>query len=119
MYEDLIDDLARVDGAGNFPADTKVLRQIAAFLGVTNRFHYNGYLRKVINKPYAELIENLDELIEGLARSEFAEFAPSLISTQRTRIGFTEPEIVSRNIPKRLWKGVRILFDSFRPVTDN
>jgi hypothetical protein len=78
VYEELIEDLGRVDAAGNFPEDTIVLSRLATFLDVPNRFRYRDYTRKVINKPYAEIIQNYSELVQSLKQSEYSEFAETL-----------------------------------------
>jgi hypothetical protein len=77
-YEELIQDLGRADPAGNFPEDTTALSRLATFLDVANRFRYRGYTRKVINKPYAESIENYNELVLAIKQSEYSEFADTL-----------------------------------------
>jgi LPS sulfotransferase NodH len=78
-YEDLVADLGRIDAAGDFPEDTRLLSQLATFLDVPNAFRNDRQMRKVINKPYAEILENCDELVATLESSEFSEFAPTLL----------------------------------------
>lgn len=77
-YEDVVGDLGRIDSDNNFPEDSTALRAVAEFLGVPNRFSYNQRPRKVINRPYCEVLENHDELVRALRDSEYAEFADSL-----------------------------------------
>jgi hypothetical protein len=74
VYEDLAEDVGRVDAEGNFLADTPTLRAIAAFLEVPNSFCFKRNIHKAINRPYAEIIENYDELVRAVEESEFAEF---------------------------------------------
>jgi hypothetical protein len=78
LYEDLVDDLSRVDDAGYFRDDSAALSPLAAFLKVPNRFRYNRQIRKVINRPYAEILENYDELIGAVKDSALSEFAATL-----------------------------------------
>jgi hypothetical protein len=75
VYEDLVDDLARVNPLGDFQDDTKTLASLAEFLNVPNQFSVHRTLHKAVNKPYAEIIENYDELLGAVAASEFSEFA--------------------------------------------
>jgi hypothetical protein len=77
-YEDLVDDLNRVDQGSELPQDTRVLARLAELIDVPNQFSFTGQMRKVINQPYTEIIENHDELLEELKTSEFAELACSL-----------------------------------------
>ena len=79
VYEDLVDDVSRVNVAGDFPSDTRALSRLAAFLDVPNRFRNDRLMRKVINKPYTDVLENCDELVAALEASEFSEFAPTLL----------------------------------------
>ncbi len=78
VYEDLADDLSRINAAGDFPQDTRVLSRLAALLDVPNHFRNDRQMCKVINKPYAEILENCDELVAALETSEFSEFAQTL-----------------------------------------
>ncbi len=80
VYEDLINDLSKVNELGEFPKETTVLKPLADFLGISNLFVYDGKMRKVVNKPYADILENFDELMRELRSSEFSEFADSLES---------------------------------------
>ncbi len=78
VYEDLVGDLSQLNESGEFPEETTVLKPLAEFLGVPNRFVYDGKMRKVVNKPYVEILDNFDELVQELRKSEFCEFADSL-----------------------------------------
>ena len=77
-YEDLVDDLKRVNAAGEFPADTIVLAPVAQLLGVPNEFRFKSSIRKVVNRPYCEVLENYDELLSTIRNSPYAEFADTL-----------------------------------------
>jgi hypothetical protein len=78
VYEDLVNDLSRINAAGDFPEDTRVLSRLATFLDVPNHFRNDRQMHKVINKPYADILENCDELVAALEASEFSEFAHTL-----------------------------------------
>lgn len=77
LYEDLVDDMARIDGAGFFREDS-TLSSIAAFLNVPNRFQNVPGMSKVINRPYCEILENYDELRRAIQDSAYYEFAETL-----------------------------------------
>jgi LPS sulfotransferase NodH len=77
-YEDIVADLKSVTWFGRLRQDTTALSGLAAFLNVPNRFWSYGYIRKVINRPYKELIENYDEVMAALIDSPFSEFAETL-----------------------------------------
>jgi LPS sulfotransferase NodH len=78
VYEDLIEDLSRVDDAGYFREDSAALSPLANFLSISNRFRYNQLIHKVINRPYAEILENYNELVRAVKDSEFAMFADTI-----------------------------------------
>lgn len=77
-YEDLVGDVCRAGSRGEIPADSVALRPVAEFLGLPNLFRYAGTQRKVINRPYAEIIEDYDGLVQALRDSEYAEFADTI-----------------------------------------
>jgi hypothetical protein len=77
-YEDLVADLGRVNAAGVFPDNTTTLGRIATFFDVPNQFRFDGKICKVINRPYAEILENYDEVVCAVKDSEFAEFAETM-----------------------------------------
>ncbi|HEY3395702.1 MAG TPA: Stf0 family sulfotransferase [Lacipirellulaceae bacterium] len=77
LYEDLVDDMARVDGAGFFREDS-TLSSIATFLNVANRFQYVPGMSKVINRPYCEILANYDALRRAIEDSAYSEFAGTL-----------------------------------------
>jgi hypothetical protein len=78
VYEDLVQDLSRATPSGVLPYESPVLRPLAEFLDIPNHFLYDGQMRKVIDKPYSQVIENLDELVVELRQSAYAEFAGAL-----------------------------------------
>jgi LPS sulfotransferase NodH len=78
VYEDLVADLRRTDAEGYFSENSTALRPIAEMLDVPNRFQNRQRISKVINRPYAEILENYDELVDAIRYSEFSEFADTL-----------------------------------------
>ena len=77
-YEDLVQDLARVDTAGEIPRAPGPLQQIAEALEVPFRFRWEGRLQKAINVPYRQLLSNHEELVGKVRNSEFAALAATL-----------------------------------------
>ena len=77
-YEDVVDDIRHIDGAGQFSEKSAALSCLADFLQIPNRFHYNQCLPKVLNRPYSEFIENYDDVLNAVQDSEFSEFAGSI-----------------------------------------
>jgi hypothetical protein len=77
FYEDLVEDMACVDGTGFFREDS-TLSEIARFLNVTNRFRLGPGMSKVINRPYSEILENYDELVCAIKGSPYSEWADTL-----------------------------------------
>jgi len=86
VYEDLVDDLSRINAAGDFPEDTRVLSRLATFLDVPNHFRNDRQMRKVINRPYSDILENCDELVAALEMSGFSEFAPTLLPAPESAV---------------------------------
>ena len=76
-YEDLVEDIGRVDGDGFFREDS-ALGSVATFLDVPNRFRFVPCMSKVINRPYCEILENYDELRRAIQDSAYSEFAETL-----------------------------------------
>lgn len=77
-YEDLVEDIQSAQATGVIPKGSRVLSRIADCLSVSNEFSTVGCMHKVINKPYADILENYDEIVGTIRDSEFAEFATTL-----------------------------------------
>jgi hypothetical protein len=77
FYEDLVEDIGRVDRCGFFRDDSGP-GSIAEFLNVPNQFRYVPCMSKVINRPYYEILENYDELLSAVKGSPYSEFAETL-----------------------------------------
>lgn len=77
-YEDVVDDICHTDKDGNISKDSRVLSCLASFLDVPNRFNYNAYIQRVINRPYSEILENYSDVRKAVKDSEFAEFADTI-----------------------------------------
>jgi hypothetical protein len=86
-YEDIVSDLQSVGWFKRFRQNTAALSQIAEFLDVPNQFRDYGYIRKVINRPYRELLANYDELVSAIQFSPYSEFIPSLEPDNLTSSG--------------------------------
>jgi hypothetical protein len=77
-YEDMVADLARASRRGVLPANSKVFSPVADLLGLTDYYSYAGAQRKVINRPYTEILEDRDGLVRALRDSAWAEFADTI-----------------------------------------
>ena len=77
FYEDIAADCANVDADGRIQGAT-ALPRVADFLGVPAEFHAPATISKVINRPYSEIIENFDEVMSALKKSEFKKLADTV-----------------------------------------
>ena len=77
FYEDIAADCAEVDAEGRIQGN-KALPRVAEFLGVPCEFHAPATISKVINRPYSEIIENYDEIVSALKKSEFKKLADTV-----------------------------------------
>lgn len=71
-YEDVVADLAKVKADGSFGRDASAVQGIAKFLGVDADFRFEGRIRKVLDRPYSETIENYQEVVKAIRKSEFS-----------------------------------------------
>lgn len=76
-YEDLVAEIANVDAEGQI-REGSVLGGIAKFLGVEPKFRFHARIKKVLNRPYSELIDNYKDVVTAVRKSEFSEFAKTL-----------------------------------------
>jgi LPS sulfotransferase NodH len=77
-YDDVVDDIKHADANGFIREASNALSGLAGFLGVPNRFSFNRYIQKVINRPYCEIIENYHEVADAVRHSEYSEFAETI-----------------------------------------
>lgn len=77
-YETLVGDLARAGADGTVPPGSTTFTAIAQLLGVDDRFRRPKHLRKVVHRPYAEVIANHDEVCAAVRASEFARLTATL-----------------------------------------
>ena len=76
-YEDVAADSAEVDADGRIRGN-KAMPRVAEFLGVPAEFYAPSTISKVINRPYAEIIENYDEIVGVVKKSEFKKMADTV-----------------------------------------
>lgn len=77
-FDDVVYDIEHTDANGNLREDSRAFRPLAAFLGVPNKFSNNQYIRKVLNRPYREIIRNYDAVVGAVKDSPYAQFAGSI-----------------------------------------
>lgn len=77
-YEDAADACNRADAGGALPQDDRAMAALAEFLRVPNSFSRPATLRKVIDRPYSEVIENHADVVTAVRKSEFSQFAKSI-----------------------------------------
>ena len=76
-YEDVAADSAEVDADGRIRGN-KAMPRVAEFLGVPAEFYAPSTISKVINRPYSEIIENYDEIVGVVKKSEFKKMADTV-----------------------------------------
>lgn len=79
-YEDLAAACRGVEpGCGiDCSEEGSVLGQVAEFLDIPPEFSNPASLRKVIDRPYAEILSNYEEILAALRSSDFASLAESI-----------------------------------------
>lgn len=77
-YEDLAHDLSLADADGKIPQKGKALPKVAAFLGVDSDFRRPSTIKKVIDRPYKDVIENHAEVYKALRASEWKKLADTI-----------------------------------------
>lgn len=102
-YEELVEDVQSAKATGVIPKESRVLSRIADRLSVSNEFSAVGCMHKVINKPYADILENYDEIVGTIGDSEFAEFATTL-GPQRSDGTIVPPAVIAipRETPRAI-----------------
>ncbi|MFT7536594.1 MAG: hypothetical protein ACI85K_002548, partial [Hyphomicrobiaceae bacterium] len=77
-YEDVAEDCKSADESGRIREDSLILSKVADFLNVPNEFYAPSTISKVINRPYSEIIENYQEVVAAVRKSEFKKLADSI-----------------------------------------
>lgn len=76
-YEDVADSCRAAGADGDISAHP-CMKQLADFLEITPNFHNPTTIKKVINKPYRQILSNFKQVVSALKNSAFAEFAGTL-----------------------------------------
>ena len=76
-YEDVADSCRSPGADGDISAHS-CMKEIADFLQITLNFDNPTTIKKVINKPYKEILSNFKQVVSALKNSAFAEFAGTL-----------------------------------------
>ena len=71
-------DLHDISAGMTLHKNTLLFSRLSDFLQVPNQFFYKRYLQKVINRPYADVIENYDDVVAAVKGSAFAPLTDSI-----------------------------------------
>jgi LPS sulfotransferase NodH len=77
-YDRFVSGIAMTDADGNLTGEHNPLFELADFLGVERRFKAPRHLKKIVQKNYAELIENYDEVRKIVRRTEFVTYLETI-----------------------------------------
>jgi hypothetical protein len=77
-YEDLVEECNAATPDGKLPVDSRLMDRIRKFLGVYNSFARPKSLKKVIDRPYREVLENYEAVLQAVRRSPFEQLAASI-----------------------------------------
>ena len=77
-YERLIAACARVAPGAKLGASARVMGEVASFLGIDNDFEHPASIKKVVDRPYAELLSNYAAVVAAVRGSEFEPFLDSI-----------------------------------------
>jgi len=77
-YEDLVSACDKADPSGWLDPYNELLDGIRTTLGVENAFFRPTSLKKVIDRPYREIVANHAEIVAAVAESKFARFADTM-----------------------------------------
>lgn len=77
-YEDLVVACAKADATGWLDPYNELLDGIRKTLGVENAFFRPTSLKKVIDRPYKEVVANHAEIVAAVAKSPWARFADTM-----------------------------------------
>lgn len=76
-YEDIADACKAAGDAGDIGGDD-VVKQMAEFLQIPSQFSNPTTIKKVINRPYSEILSNFKAVVKAIKASPFAEFAATI-----------------------------------------
>jgi hypothetical protein len=77
-YERLIAACARVAPGTKLGAAARVMGEVASFLGIDNDFEHPASIKKVVDRPYQELLTNYADVVAAVRGSEFEPFLDSI-----------------------------------------
>lgn len=77
-YEDLVEECNAALPDGKLRIESRLMDRIRKFLGVYNSFSRPASLKKVIDRPYSEVLENYSAVLEAIRRSPFEQLAASI-----------------------------------------
>jgi hypothetical protein len=77
-YEDLVELCQRALPDGKLPVESPLLDRLRLFLGVYNSFSKPESLRKVIDRPYREILANHDQVRTAVGKSKFAQLVDTM-----------------------------------------
>jgi LPS sulfotransferase NodH len=77
-YGEIVRGLDACDAAGRLVGPDNPFFAIADFLGVERRFDRGQLMRKVIQRPYREIVANYREMVASVRRTEFARFIETI-----------------------------------------
>lgn len=77
-YERLVAACARVAPGAKLGESARVMGEVASFLGIENDFLHPTSIKKVVDRPYRELVANYSEVVAAIRESEFEPFLASI-----------------------------------------
>lgn len=77
-YEDLVEECNAALPDGRLRVESRLMDRIRQFLGVYNSFSRPTSLQKVIDRPYAEVLENYEAVLTAVRKSPFEQLAASI-----------------------------------------
>ncbi|MBM3960824.1 MAG: sulfotransferase [Planctomycetes bacterium] len=77
-YEDLVSACDKADPSGWLDPFNELLDGVRKTLGIENAFFRPTTLKKVIDRPYREIVANHAEIVAAVAQSKFARFAETM-----------------------------------------
>jgi len=77
-YDRFVSGMAMKDAEGNLTGEDNPIFELADFLGVKRSFKAPQHLKKIVRKPYAELIENYEEVRKIVRRTEYVTYLETI-----------------------------------------